>query len=43
MNAEDDPADRLEGPAVDDMKFDNDPDMIENDELDDAGADFDLE
>ena len=43
VNAEDDPADRLDGPAVDDMEFDNDPDMIENDEFDDAGADFDSE
>ena len=41
MNAEDDPADRLDGPAVDDMEFDNDPDMIENDEFDDAGAETD--
>jgi len=41
VNAEDDPADRLDGPAVDDMEFDNDPDMIENDEFDDAGAETD--
>ena len=37
VNAEDDPADRLDGPAVDDMEFDNDPDMIENDEFDESG------
>ena len=43
VNAKDDPADRLDGPAVDDMEFDNDPDMIENEEFDDAGADFDSE
>ena len=43
VNAEDDPADRLKGPVVDDVELDNDPDMIENDELDNAGADFDLE
>ena len=36
VNAEDDPADRLDGPAVDEMEFDNDPDMIENDEFDDS-------
>ena len=41
VNAEDDPADRLDGPAVDQMEFDNDPDMIENDEFDDAGAEID--
>ena len=34
VNAEDDPADRLDGPAVDEMEFDNDPDMIENGEFD---------
>ena len=36
VNAEDDPADRLDGPAVDEMEFDNDPDMIENDEFNDS-------
>ena len=36
VNAEDDPADRLDGPAVDEMEFDNDPDMIENDEFGDS-------
>ena len=36
VNAEDDPADRLDGPAVDEMEFDNDTDMIENDEFDDS-------
>jgi len=40
VNAEDDPADRLDGPAVDEIEFDNDPDMIENDEFDDSD-DFD--
>ena len=33
VNAEDDPADELDGPAVDEMEFDNDPDMIDNDEF----------
>ena len=33
VNGEDDSADRLDGPAVDVMEFDNDPDMIENDEF----------
>ena len=42
VNAEDDPADRLDGPAVDEMEFDNDPDMIENDEFDDS-SDFEEE
>ena len=36
VNAEFDPADELNGPAVDEMEFDNDPDMIENDEFEDA-------
>ena len=36
VNGEDDPADRLDGPAVDEIEFDNDPDMIENDEFDDS-------
>ena len=35
VNAELDPADELDGPAVDEMEFDNDPDMIENSELGD--------
>jgi len=39
VNAEEDPADRLDGPAVDEIDFDNDPDMIENDEFED-GSDF---
>ena len=30
--AEDDPADELEGPAVDEMDFDNDPDMLDTDD-----------
>ena len=38
VNAELDPADELDGPAVDEMEFDNDPDIIENDEFGDAGA-----
>ena len=37
VNAELDPADELDGPAVDEIEFDNDPDMIENDEFDDLG------
>jgi hypothetical protein len=43
VNAEDDPADRLDGPAVDEMEFDNDPDMIENDEFDDLGDELEGE
>lgn len=43
VNGEDDPADRLDGPAVDEMEFDNDPDMIENDEFDDLGYELDGE
>ncbi len=39
VNAEDDPADRLDGPAVYEMEFDNDPDTLESDELDDLGDD----
>ena len=35
VNAEDDPADRLDGPAVDEIEFDNDPDMFEDDEHED--------
>jgi len=35
VNAEDDSADRLDGPAVDEVEFDNDPDMIDNDEFGD--------
>ena len=42
VNAEDDPADRLGGPAVEKMEFDNYPDMIENDEFDDS-SDFEEE
>jgi len=36
VNAEDDPADRLDGPAVDLIELDNDPDMIENSEFGDS-------
>jgi uncharacterized Zn finger protein (UPF0148 family) len=36
VNAELDPADELDGPAVDEMEFDNDPDMIENSEFGDS-------
>ena len=43
VNAEDDPADRLDGPAVDEIEFDNDPDMIENDEFDDLGDELEGE
>ena len=45
VNAEDDPADRLDGPAADEMEFDNDPDMIENSEFesDDSDSDSDSE
>lgn len=35
VNVEDDPADRLDGPAVDELEFHNDPDMIEDDEFGD--------
>jgi hypothetical protein len=35
VNSEDDPADRVDGDAVDDLGFDNDPDLIENDEFND--------
>ena len=40
---EDNPADRLDGPAIDEMEFDNDPDMIENDEFDDLGDELEGE
>lgn len=43
VNAEDDPADRIDGPAADEMEFDNDPDMIENDEFDDLGDEIEDE
>ncbi len=45
VNAEDDPADRLDGPAVDLIEFDNDPDMIENSEFesDDSESDSDFD
>ena len=43
VNAEDDPADRLDGPAADEIEFDNDPDMIENDEFDDLGDEIEDE
>jgi len=36
VNAEDDPADRLDGPAVDLIELDNDHDMIENSEFGDS-------
>lgn len=35
VNGEDDPADQLDGPALDEMEFDNDPDMIEIDDFGD--------
>ena len=35
VNAEDDPADDLDGPAVDEIEFDNDPDMFDDDEHED--------
>jgi uncharacterized Zn finger protein (UPF0148 family) len=35
VNSEDDPADRVDGDAADDLDFDNDPDLIENDEFSD--------
>ena len=36
VNAEFDLADELDGPAVDEMEFDNDPDTLEIEELDDS-------
>ena len=43
VNAELDPADELDGPAVDEMEFDNDPDTLESDEFEDSeeSGDFD--
>ena len=41
VNAEFDPADDLDGPAVDEIEFDNDPDMLENDEIEDFDEDSD--
>ena len=37
------PADELDGPAVDEMEFDNDPDTLESDEFEDSeeSGDFD--
>ena len=43
VNAEDDPADRLDGSAADEMEFDNDPDMIENSEFESDDSDSDSE
>ena len=43
VNAEDDPADRLDDSAADEIEFDNDPDMIENDEFDDLGDEIEDE
>jgi hypothetical protein len=43
VNAELDPADELDGPAVDEMEFDNDPDMIESDEFDGLGDELESE
>ena len=45
VNAEDDPADRLDGSVADEIEFDNDPDMIENSEFesDDSDSDSDSE
>jgi len=40
VNAEDDPADRLDGPAVDEIEFDNDPDMLDLDDFDDSGEEL---
>ena len=36
VNAEDDPAVRIDGPAADEMEFDNDPDTVLNDGFEDA-------
>lgn len=38
VNAEDDPADDLEGEAVDDLVLDNDPDMLREDDGSGDGA-----
>ena len=43
VNAEVDPEDELDSPAVDEMQFDNDSDMIENNEFDDLGDELDGE
>ena len=43
VNAEVDPVDELDSPAVDEMEFDNDPDMIKNNEFDDLGDELDGE
>lgn len=40
VNAEDDPADDLDGPAVDEIDFDNDPDMLDVDDFDDPGEEL---
>ena len=41
VNAEFDLADDLDGPAVDETEFDNDPDTLESDELEDFDEDSD--
>ena len=43
VNAELDPADELDGPAVDEMEFDNDPDMIDSEEFDGLGDELESE
>ena len=43
VNAEDDTADELDGPAVDEIEFDNDPDILEYDELDNPDTEFESE
>ena len=40
VNAEDDPADGLDGPAVDEIDFDNDPDMLDVDDFDNSGEEL---
>lgn len=40
VNAEDDPADDLDGPAVDEIDFDNDPDMLDVDDFDNSGEEL---
>jgi len=37
------PSRSVNGPVVDEMEFDNDPDVIENDEFDDLGDDLEGE
>ena len=43
VNVEEDPADRLDGAAVDEMDFDNDSDMLESDEFEDSGDELEGE